>query len=99
MYWYMRWLDAGHCCLVVNKGCRLLLSTVARALVVGRRRTRRLDHLSLAYIALAVRIHRTHLLLIGYTITITNRGVLIPFNGACLRRGMATNPPQGHGDE
>jgi len=74
--------------------CFLLL-----AYGVGIHRTRRLDHLPLAYIALVVRIHRTHLLLIGYTITITNRGVLIPFNGACLRRSMATNPPQGHGDE
>jgi len=74
MYWYMRWLDAGHCCLVVNKGCRLSPSTSLSSLwflslayiapVVGIHRTRRLDHLSLAYIALAVRVHHTHLLLI-----------------------------------
>jgi len=30
---------------------------------------------------------------------ITNRGVLLPVNGACFRRDMATNTPQGHGAE
>ena len=99
VYWYMRWLDAGLCRLVVNKGCHLSPSTSLSSLwflllayiapVVGIHHTRRLVYLSLAYIALAVRIHRTHLLLIHS----------IPVNGARSRRGMATNTPQGHGDE
>jgi len=75
MYWYMCRLDAGHCRLVVNKGCRLSPSTSPSSLwflllayiapVVGINRTRRLDCLSPAYIALAVCMHRTHLLLIA----------------------------------
>jgi len=78
MYWYMCWLDASHCCLVVNKGCRLLPSASLPSLwflllayiapVVGINRTRCLIYLSLAYIALAVRLHRTHLLLIIFLI-------------------------------
>jgi len=71
MYWYMCRLDAGRCHRVVNKGCRLSPSTSLSsswflllayiAPVVGTRRTRRLGHPSLAYIALAVRtrIHRS----------------------------------------
>ena len=71
--------------------CRrpLLLLLAYIALVVGIHHTRRLVYLSLASIALAVRIHRTHQLLIHS----------IPVNGARSRRGMATNTPQGHGDE
>jgi len=64
-------LDAGRSHRVVNKGCRLSPSTSLSsswlllayiAPVVGIYRTRRLGHLSLVYIALAVRIDRTHLL-------------------------------------
>jgi len=67
-------LNASHCCLVVDKGCRLSPSTSLSsswflllayiAPVVGIHRTRRLIYLWLAYIAPAVRIHCTHLLLI-----------------------------------
>jgi len=69
MSWYMCRLDAGRCHRVVNKGCRLSLSTSPSsswflllayiAPFVGIHRTRRLGHLVLVYIALAVPIHRT----------------------------------------
>jgi len=69
MYWYMC-----RCHRVVNKDCRLLPSTSLSSLwfvllayiapVAGMHRTCRLGHLSLAYIAPAVRIHCTHLGLI-----------------------------------
>jgi len=80
MYWYMCPLDASHRCLVVNKGCRLSPSTSVACIhrtVVGihHMHTHRLVVLSLAYIALTVRIHCKILLLIHRTQRVAYLGV------------------------
>jgi len=70
MYWYMCRLDASHHCLVVNKGLPFVAVHFAVFVVVPVARIHRTcrwhkshpssSYLSLAYIALAVRIHCTH---------------------------------------